>query len=97
MKINQNKVGAAGNSETNPANLGKSGRAGESAASRSGPTDQIQLSSLSRQVSVLSANSPEREAHVEGIAVQYVAGRYQGDPEQAAQGVIHEALSVGNG
>ena len=53
--------------------------------------DQIQLSELSRQMRLLSADSPERQARIEQLSAEVASGRYDVDPGLISASLIEES------
>lgn len=53
--------------------------------------DDVHLSELVRSLRALAAESPERQARLEGIARAYAQGRYHVDADATAAGIIGEA------
>jgi len=94
MKINQNNVGSAANPAASTDKLSKSAQAAESASAEFGSTDQVQLSSLSNQLSLLSSHSSQREARLQRLIADFESGRYNPDPSQITQGILNDALSA---
>jgi flagellar biosynthesis anti-sigma factor FlgM len=59
---------------------------------RSEAVSEIQLSELVRSLRALAADSPERQARLEEIALAYANGAYQVDAEEVASKIIDDAI-----
>lgn len=66
------------------------GPAGRSAAggAQTGLEDAVQLSSFARAINELADDSPARQARVEALRADYLAGKYEIDPVALAQSVV---------
>jgi len=62
-------------------------------ASRTGGTDQVNLSSLASVLQGALSDSPERAAYLERLASEYEAGTYAPDPNSIASGIVSDPLS----
>ena len=54
--------------------------------------DRAQLSELSRNLRLWTADSPERAAHLEQLAEQVEARRYEVDPRVVSERLVEESL-----
>ena len=82
-----------------PAAIRRAGRAAEEpgtvrsgAARAGGPADSVSLSTLSASLLVLAADSPVRQARVEGLERAVAESRYGVDPGETGRAVVREAL-----
>ena len=99
MKINDPNLTPAGGSNS----AGIAGAKGASAPQRAntstgtpggaaaGPQDDVHLSELVRSLRSLAADSPERQAKIEGLARAYATGSYQVDSHATAAAIINDA------
>jgi anti-sigma28 factor (negative regulator of flagellin synthesis) len=96
MKVNDpNLRGPSGLSSTGvskPAQTGRSASGGGVAVLDGDESDGVQLSGLAQSLRVLETDSPERQAHIEGIARAYAQGNYPVDAAATASGIINDAL-----
>ena len=99
MKVNDPNLSPAGAS-----GLGSAGIAGAKGASApqrvntgsgtpggAAPADDVHLSELVRSLRSLAADSPERQAKIEGLARAYASGSYQVDSQATAAAIIGDA------
>ncbi len=95
MKVNENLLGQAAASQlgrTQGTAAPGAGGPREGRAVQAQDGDQVSLSNLSGRLLELLADPPGRQAHVERLAADYKAGRYQPDAMAVSQGIIGDAL-----
>jgi flagellar biosynthesis anti-sigma factor FlgM len=97
MKVNDpNLQGPSGLTSTGvskPAQAGRTAPAGVQGGAEHGDgSDGVQLSGLAQSLRGLEAESPERQAQIDGIARAYAQGNYPVDAEATAAGIINDAL-----
>jgi hypothetical protein len=56
------------------------------------PSDQVQLSNLSRSLNASDVSSPERLSQVDQLRFDVGTGRYQPDPLQVSKAVVQSAI-----
>jgi hypothetical protein len=82
--------GARATSQTGQAGASPGGVEG---ANESGISkDRLHLSALASQIRAEDVESPERTAHLDRLAAEYAAGRYQADADEISSKLIDEAL-----
>ena len=57
-----------------------------------GPSDEVQLSSLSRSLNASDVSSPERQSQVDHLRLDVGAGRYQPDALEVSKAVVQSTI-----
>lgn len=98
MKINHgyqdsraSALDAAKTQEAAAAQQARAARAG-AGASKSGASDEVNLSSLASALQGALSDSPERTAYLDRLAAEYASGAYNADPHATAKGIVGDAL-----
>lgn len=94
MKINDsniNGLASPGIGKAQEADAASRGR-GKNVNGSDSTSDRVELSNLSASIRAEDAESPERAAHIEKLAADYEAGRYNPDPLEVSKKIVADAL-----
>jgi anti-sigma28 factor (negative regulator of flagellin synthesis) len=87
--MNDTSTGAAGNQQVGQRPFGADGTGAATAR------EDVHLTELVRSLRSLAADSPERQALIERLALAHARGRYRVDAEATAAAIINDAETGG--